>query len=198
MTDQFARDGFTPPPGRRRIASPPSTRRDAHPALEESSFQTLLGIRPDFQHRPRERANAELGDCEGERVCRVTRRSRRKSEHGPHHERHLALVGLPVTDDRTLDPGRRILRKGHLRALETQQDDAPSVSELRCGLRVLVEEQRFYRGDLRPMSRDDLGKGVGDVHEPARQGLCGARMNDTMRDVAQASAVSQDDAPTEM
>lgn len=68
------------------------------------------------------------------------------------HVGDLRLLGPPTPRQRLLDARRRILCQLNARALQHQQHHAPRVSELRCGLCILVKEQAFYRAYYRLMT----------------------------------------------
>ncbi len=59
------------------------------------------------------------------------------------HLGHLVLTGLPAARHGPLHPRGRIFVDRHPSPREGEQHDPTRVTELRGGLRVLMEEQRF-------------------------------------------------------
>ena len=142
--------------------------------------------------------DAGVGDGDGEGVGGVDGRRLGELQHGRDHEADLALVGEAVADDRALDQRGRVLAERDAGALEQEQHDAASVTELGGRLGILAEEQVLDAGGLGAVRLEHLAQGRVDDDETLGERAIDGRVDDAVGDVPHAGSLGADQAPAEM
>ena len=79
-----------------------------------------------------------------------------KTQKHLHRALHLCLARPPVVCDSLFESGGRVLRGGHSRGRQGQQDDAPGLAQEQGAPSVDAEEYLFDRGLVRSISAYDF------------------------------------------
>lgn len=139
----------------------------------------------------------EVRHGDRQRVGGVRLRALSQAEDDADHARDLRFLGASRAGDGLFHPRRRIFVGREAESRADEEPDAARVTELRRGLRVLREEERFDARLLWTMVLDDLDERALDRDQTIAERAIFARGDDAVRDVHEPRAFLANDAPPE-
>jgi hypothetical protein len=140
----------------------------------------------------------QMGHCDREGVGGVWARDDGQPQHDADHLRDLGLVGAAAAGDRSLHPCGCVFERREAGARADEERNTTRVTELRRGLRVFREEQRFDAGLVGAMLFDDADEASLDLDETIAEVALPLDIENAVRDVREARSVFPYDAPSEV